>query len=212
MFRVIIAVGLLSAAATNVFAELPISVGVKGGVALTDAFQSTAFLYGDFFPEGEVYIHYYSPSKDYLVGPFVELRLPFGLGVEADALYRPLHLSSGAESRPQSGNNLTRSDFRPANENTHAWEFPILTKYRFKLPIARPYLDAGPSFRTSGAFSYLSNHGVSAGAGVDIKAFVLHISPEVRYTRWAANATGTRIGFLPSSNLNQVELLVGISF
>ena len=49
-----------------------------------------------------------------------------------------------------------------------------------------------------------------SGAGLDIKALILHISPEIRYTRWTAqyfNLSGVL-----DSNQNQAEVLVGITF
>jgi Outer membrane protein beta-barrel domain len=206
MLRIGIGLGFLCFAAGIASAQLPVSAGVKGGVGLTDAFENNTFLLGDFFPEGELYIHNYSPSKDYIVGPFVELRLPFGLGVEADGLYRRLHLAT--ITGPMGGSGT------PYYERSSSWEFPILAKYRFKMPIARPYVDAGPSFRVTDGFpNTLSDHGFAAGAGVDIKALLLHISPEVRYTHWgtdAAPAPGN--GGLPRSNVNQFELLAGIAF
>lgn len=205
MFRVIVAVGLLSAAAANAFAQFPVSIGVKGGVALTDAFENNTFSYPNTLTP-PVVIHNYSPSKDYIVGPFVEVRLPFGLGVEADALYRPLHFATTDEV-----NNVPVT---PYLERSNSWEFPILAKYRLKLPIARPYVDAGPSFRTTGALTsyYLSNHGFTAGVGVDIKALLLHVSPEIRYTRWGADTKLPGATAPVYSNVNQVELLVGIAF
>ncbi|HTU47287.1 MAG TPA: outer membrane beta-barrel protein [Bryobacteraceae bacterium] len=201
MFRIAMVGCLLAGSA---YAQFPVSVGVKGGVALTDAFESSSFLSGDFYPIGEVTIRYYSPSKDYLVGPFVELRLPFNLSVEADALYRKLNFAS-----VQTGVTT------PFRDDDNTWEFPILAKYRFKLPVARPYVDAGPSFRTSAFNAYgtsLSNHGFAAGAGVDIKALLLHVSPEVRYTRWGADFIPGYQLTSPHSNVNQVEFLVGIAF
>ncbi len=205
MFRGAFPVALLCLA-TAASAQWPVSIGVKGGVALTDAFENTNFLYGDFYPYGEITIHNYSDSKDYLVGPFVDLRLPLGLGVEADALYRSLHLATVyafAGGTPV-----------PDLQRDNTWEFPILAKYRFKLPIARPYVDAGPSFRTSRSISQttLSNPGIAAGAGVDVKALLLHISPEIRYTRWAADSIQAGTSGPPHSNVNQVEFLVGVAF
>ena len=41
----------------------------------------------------------FSASKNYVVGPMVELNLPFGLAVEADALYRPLNVTTETQSR-----------------------------------------------------------------------------------------------------------------
>jgi hypothetical protein len=192
----------------NASAQFPVSIGIKGGVALTDAFENNTFSYPNTLT-GPIVIHNYSPSKDYVVGPFIEVRLPFGFGVEADGLYRPLHFATS--SGIAAGENLVPASYLPG---AHAWEFPILAKYRFKLPVARPYVDAGPSFRTinNGYLGQVSNHGFAAGAGVDIKALLLHVSPEIRYTRWGAdNIPAGAIG-PPYSNKNQVELLVGIGF
>lgn len=212
MFRIAVTLGLSLFTAGLASAQLPFSIGVKGGVALTDAYQSDTFSYPNTL--GTVVIHNYSPTKDYLVGPFVELRLPFGLGVEADALYRELHFASGGTGSGIPAGTSLVGFTGPYDQNSHAWEIPILAKYRFKFPIARPYVDAGPSFRTSQKFvsGTLSNHGFAAGAGVDIKALVLHISPEIRYTRWASDSIPVGTAAPPYSNLNQVELLVGISF
>ena len=57
------------------FGEHLLSVGLKGGFPLTDSLSDSA-------------------SKNYLIGPMAELNLPFGLAVEADALYRPLTLTT----------------------------------------------------------------------------------------------------------------------
>jgi hypothetical protein len=191
---------LLGAGASSAFAQLPLGLGLKGGVSLTDAFQSKVL----------VDVHTYSNARDYIIGPFAELWLPFGFGVEADALYRPL---SFAVQQPGFSSSTRFS----------TWEFPILAKYRFKFPIVRPYIDAGPSFRTTTSGTrYLSNHGIAVGGGLDIKALFLHVSPEIRYTRWGSDSShgsipagSSRLSFGPGyaqSNLNQVEFLVGLSF
>jgi len=52
--------------------------------------------------------------------------------------------------------------------------------------------------------------GFVIGAGIDVHALVIHISPEIRYTRWASphfNLNG-----VINSNQNQAEFLVGITF
>ena len=200
MRRQILLFILLSAGASSAFAQLPFGLGLKGGVSLTDAYQSNML----------VDVHTYSDAKDYIIGPFAELRLPFGFGVEADALYRPLSFATQAPGFSSSTRFST-------------WEFPILAKYRFKFPIVRPYIDAGPSFRTTTSNTQLlSNHGIAVGGGLDIKALFLHLSPEIRYTRWGSDSsngsipagTGT-LSFGPGyaqSNVNQVEFLIGISF
>ena len=163
-------------------------------------------------PENGV-LQYNAPVQHYIVGPEVELRLPFNLGVEFDALYRNLQYSAGQVSLNASGSN---------------WEFPLLLKYRFKFPVARPFLDAGAAWDTITGLKETLNQvattpselvknttaGVVLGAGVDIHVPFLHLSPELRYTRWNSN----QISIVQStfnvlhSNLNQAEFLVGITF
>src|SRR5258708_39202810 len=41
-------------------------------------------------------LRFCSTSKDYIVGPMMELGLPFHLSVEIDGLYRPLNFTSAA--------------------------------------------------------------------------------------------------------------------
>lgn len=176
------------------FAQLPISIGVKAGVPLTDSFNTTS-LGND--------ITGYSNSKNYIVGPMVDLKLPFHLSVEADALYRPLTIT-------------TNNSGTIASSNHANWEFPILAKYHFSFPIVKPYLEAGPSFRTTSGINYLSNNGVTVGAGVDIHALLLRISPEFRYTHWGSDSSSLANPFegnpFVSSKQDQVEFLVGFSF
>jgi hypothetical protein len=176
-----------------------LSFGIKGGVPVTDAFSdhtSTAV---------DVITHSFSSSKNYVVGPMIELRLPLGLSVEADALYRPLDLTTDTRVVPQPPIHFS--------SDLSSWEFPILGKYRFlHVPVLSPYVEAGPIFRAVGASgSYLSNQGFAIGGGVDIKLVLLRVSPEIRYSRWGKDATVT--GFLAApSNINQAEFLIGVSF
>jgi hypothetical protein len=134
----------------------------------------------------------YSKSKLYIVGAMVEVHLPLGLGIEADGLYRPVNSAMDLQVIP-----------RPVahySENVATWEFPILGKYRFTfLPILKPFIEAGPSFRTTGSgLSWVSGKGITAGAGVGIKVIKRKISPEIRYTHWGADA--------------EAEFLVAFSF
>jgi outer membrane protein with beta-barrel domain len=183
-------------ASVGAFAQLPFSVGVKVGVPLTDAFNKTTF--GPDFTE-------YSDSKNYIVGPMVELKLPFHLSVEADALYRPLNLTASSPA------GKTSSDYS-------SWEFPILAKFHFSFPIVKPYFEAGPSFRaTSDKIGHLSNNGITVGVGADVKAILIRVSPEFRYTHWASDSFPDVIPLaLPTtyiaSKQDQVEFLVGLSF
>src|SRR5262245_41241381 len=80
----------------------PFGAGIKGGVPLTD-FVSAA---------GNGNLSYLAHTNRYVVGPFVELRLPFHLGIEFDALYRRIDYTASSGS---SSTSITSG----------AWEFPL---------------------------------------------------------------------------------------
>jgi len=217
---------LLMFACTAVFAQ-PVSFGLKGGLPFTD------FL--DTISGSRVTVN--SVTNRYIIGPSLELRLPFGLGVEADALYRHFNYNSTA--------NLVDvvSTLRTTGDN---WEFPILLKKRFggAGPI-HPFVDAGVNFnKISGlsqslstlAFPNLINNrsssnpaelkndftaGFTLGGGLEVRLLFLRVVPEIRYTRWGSQqfngifpptgGSSSLIGSL-TSNQNQAEFLVGFTF
>jgi len=191
----------------SVFAQ-PFSAGIKAGVPLND-FLSAA---------GNGTFDYTAPTQRYVVGGMAEVRLPLGLGVEFDALYRKLGFN---------GSGILGSDTISASGSN--WEFPLLLKYRFHFPVVRPYLDAGVAWDTitglketivsvtlpvQSSPSDLQRNttmGFVVGGGVDIHAVFLHISPEIRFTRWNSTQISDALGLL-HSNLNQGEFLVGLTF
>lgn len=195
--RIALAIFFLTSAAA--FAQ-SVSVGVKGGVPFTGGLS-------DFSQNGvDVITRTFSNSKEYIIGPSVELNFPVGVSVEADALYRPLNFTTAITVVP-----------RPAStteSNVSSWEFPILLKYRFPFPIVKPLVEAGPSFRTTGSqLTWFSNRGLTLGGGVEFKIGRLRFGPELRYTRWGADAAPSLgVFFNPPSQKNQAEFLLGISF
>ena len=73
----------------------------------------------------------------------VELRLPLGFAIEADALYSQANLSSVIEA---AGSLVS------AATDANSWEFPVVLKKKFGGADAiaasvRPYVEAGASFR-----------------------------------------------------------------
>jgi opacity protein-like surface antigen len=195
----------------------PVGFGLKGGIPsndFTNAVQSGRF-------------NYTSSSQRYIVGPMLELRLPAGFSIELDALYRRFSYSSISNPIDLLINQRTTAN---------AWEFPLVAKYKFKTSIARPYVEGGIAWDTltglkqdiqqtviptktttttsSSTPTELHNSttkGFVLGFGLDVKALVIHIAPEIRYTRWGAqHFFDTNGGF--GSNRNQAEFLVGISF
>lgn len=184
------------------FGQHLFSFGIKGGFPLTDPLSS------DTFNSVDVVTHAFSASKNYLVGPMVELKLPFGLAVEADALYRPLNLTT--ESQIVSSSAVSR-----ISEDVSSMEFPILLKAHFlHTPIVKPYVEAGPIFRyVASKIQYLADSGFALGAGVDFKLPFVRIGPELRHSRWGSDSASALANVsLPPSNQNQVEFLIGLSF
>jgi hypothetical protein len=196
----------------SVFAQ-PFSAGIKAGVPLTDFLNAAES--GTF--------NYTAPTQRYIVGGMAEVRFPLGLGVEFDALYRRLSYTG-------SGNLV--DVFTTSKTTGSNWEFPLLLKYRFHFPVVRPYLDAGVAWDTLAGLKQTVSEtgflpisttpspselkrngtmGIVVGGGVDIHAVFLHISPEIRFTRWNSTQISDALGLL-HSNLNQGEFLVGVTF
>ena len=198
MRRIVLLACSLPLLSTLALGQRLLSVGIKGGVPFTDAFNSNVSASVD------VVTNSFSASKNYVIGPFAELHLPLGLSIEADALYRPLNLAIDTQVIPQSP--------RRSVVDFSSWEFPILGKYHFlHTPVVKPYVEAGPIFRhVESQASYLSSGGFALGGGVDVKVLRVTITPELRYSRWGTDAALRTI--VAVSNVNQAEFLIGLSF
>ena len=192
----------------------PFSAGLKAGLPLMDFLTDVQ--------NGST-----TATSRYLFGPEAEVRLPLGLSVEFDAIYR--HFSYTGFSGP--GNGVTSTG------SSGNWEFPLVAKYKFPSKIVRPYVEAGVAWdtltglkntvtenlcgpptanpvcnvvATPPAATSKGTMGVVIGGGVDIHAIVIHVSPEIRFTRWSQeyfNLSGVL-----NSGKNQAEFLVGFTF
>ena len=207
----------------------PFTAGVKLGIPVTNYLGAVE----------TADVSFPSYTNRYLGGPTVELRLPFGLGIEVDALYRHYYFQTNGSVTIPSGTIMLN-----ARGSTNDWEFPVLAKYRLPSKLVRPFLDAGIAWATLQGFrqtetvvspisipapadlnqpAHNTVKGAVIGGGLDIKApYGVHLSPELRYTRWGDQH------FLPNSNLpsqfpvhsgiglssnqDQVEVLMGITF
>jgi hypothetical protein len=193
---------LFAVAAPLAFGQHLFSFGIKGGFPLTDIVPDTTINSID------TTAHVFSSSKDYVVGPTLELNLPLGLAVEADALYRPFNFTGDLRVIP-------RTTTTQVSDDVSSVEFPILLKaHILRGPVVKPFVEIGPAFRYLAApIQYLSNTGFSLGGGVDFKLPIVRLSAEVRYSRWGHDAGGVVEGItIPSSNRNQAEFLLGLSF
>jgi outer membrane protein W len=174
----------------------PFHAGVKVGLPLTDFVNTVQGVTS-------------TTTNRYLVGPTVELHLPAGFGVDLDALYRHFDYKNIA------GTTITGI----ANVNSAGdWEFPLLLKYRFPAKIVRPYVAAGVAWdKLTGLTNTLSGDaqkgttmGAVLGVGLDVHLAIIHILPEIRYTRWTDQHFN--ITNVLHSNQNQAEVMVGITF
>jgi hypothetical protein len=195
-----------------------LSVGVKGGAPLGDAFKIVSNA-----ASGR---SYFQDTKRYTIGPMIDVRLPFGLGIELDALYKGMEYGYTGTTGGLSVSSLTKG---------RSWEFPLIAKYRAPGPLVHPYAGLGVSFRrfqglkqfitqdipglvggktNIGTPAELSDNftkGIILTGGVEIKALVVRISPEIRYTRWVNHSFRDALNLF-GSNQNQIEMLIGLTF
>jgi hypothetical protein len=168
----------------------PFSAGIKVGVPLTDA--ASILVQPSLGPETEV------DTNRYVIGPYGEVRLPGGFSIEVDALYRSF--------------SYTQNTFSGSVGN---WEFPVMAKYKLlKSGPVKPYIEGGLLLsHLTGSdlnITHASNYGITLGAGLEIHAFVLRISPEIRYDGFFFHDFSSN-SFV-QSNRNQAMVLVGIGF
>ncbi len=164
-----------------------LGLGVMGGLSLL----------------GELYDPYNGVSErvGYLAGVSGQLELRQNLALEVDAIYEPLH---HGYSDGEGFSVLT-------------WDFPVLGKYRLAKLGRAPFVEAGPSFRSSGNLNgYNPSHfGVTAGAGVEVRKRGALLSTALRYTRWLKDSPSNyapREQDYPRTNSNAVELIFGVGY
>jgi hypothetical protein len=186
------------------------SLGVEAGVPVTDSFD-TGFIYrGSFVPS----------TTRYAVGPAFGVRLGGRFAAEFNALYQPF-------SFRQSNMIITPSSSKTTG---NLWQFPLLLRCRILEGPIHPYVTAGPSVQIATNITETNtiinsmpivNHppperravaGVAAGAGLEFSLGRLHISPEIRYTRWAAENFDFSESNHVGTKLNQVQILVAVMF
>ena len=172
-------------------AQFGFGLGVKGGVPFTDVLQGTGAING--MPVTGV-----TRSSEYLIGPAAELRIPLGFALEVDGIYH---------SADYHVNTATSSFSATAS----SWEIPYLAKFRFPIPLLKPFLFAGGAYRT---FSDLSSNitpthnAFVAGGGIELRIKRLRLSGEARYLHW----NGSSVNTYAKLAQNQGEVLFGIMF
>ena len=167
MKQFVLVLFLTAGLAAGAHLDFGVGVGVKGGVPFTYLLKAAGVTSG--VPPT------LSQGSNYIIGPVAELRLPFGFAFEADGLYR------GTQYHVVNSNNL------PTAIQSSSWEIPYLGKFRFPIPLLKPFVVAGGAYRT---FNDLppgvtaTHNGVVAGAGIELRIRRLRLSGEARYLRW----------------------------
>lgn len=190
-----------------------VSIGVKGGVPLTDALDNR------------------DESRPYTIGPSIEIRLPAGFAIEAGALYRRIgNTTSFALRQNLLPTSLIAISFLINRQRGNSWEFPLLGKYYFR-PRAtawQPFIATGYAFRgiwfhddgnetntdpsgVSHTFTFHNDYrsslgiGVVAAAGIRLHLGHFAILPEFRYTRWGGSDNN-------QIRKNEAGFLLGVNF
>lgn len=177
------------------------SFGIKGGVPLTEVLEAKGRI-GD--------RQFLSQTRHFTIGPVLEVRLPAGLSVEVNALYKRFE---------QSGGSITAGE--RVRKSGSSWEFPLLGKYRFAgTVLARPYVEGGVTFhRISDVLQPFrtlpsppanqptgseTRRGIAVGGGLELKLAGIRVSAGIRYSHWGEGLV------VPSTKL--ADFLVGVVF
>ena len=172
---------------TGFAAAQPVGAGIKVGGLLNDILKVQSI---------PTFATFSAEANRLEVGPYVEIRLPAGMAVEADALYHSYAFSNAGIA-----------------STVRAWEFPLLLKHKLLAGPIKPYFEGGVSIGRlfnlqSVPNNHLTNYGVVVGGGVELHLLFFRLSPELRYNGWALR----NFDSLAQSTRNQVSLLVGIGF
>ena len=181
------------------------SFGFVGGANITRDFPISRTVYqSPGHPSGLTTFDLFSNTHTFLAGFSAEVEIRTGFSLEVNALHRNLKLQSRFLF-PDG------SELQNGTSPVTTWEYPMLLKYR--LPMAggiRPFVEAGPSFRTrhNPAPTEPSQFGGTFGAGAEFRVGRIRVSPAIRYTRWQYDGDYPRI----ATKRDQFEFVTGISY
>ena len=213
-------IGAWSLQAQDSESHMPVDLGFKVGIPVTDMFSAgNTTQFGNNIPGSG----FSSAVPRYEFGVSGEFHLPKNLRFEIDGLYKRGGFSSAL---PWANGGVA---YRPTTFNS--WEIPGLFKHNFSAGHFRPFVDFGASLRhistisqttyaagllngvamtdNSIALHNRNSFGGVAGIGMTFKVGAVKLSPEARYTRWANEAFQTN-GL--RTNLDQGDVLLGITF
>jgi hypothetical protein len=166
----------------------------------------------------------------FLFGPMAEVRLPRRFSLEVDALYKRKLNYTNTTFYLLPGLVQLRTETRDVT--ARSWEIPVILKWHISGKRNPAFVGGGFSSRSltgtshvfgnvtgfeampPTSFDFRTNqgdlvnpwtHGIVAAAGLDIRAGVFQVQPELRYTRWLSSP------FAFATRLDTVQILVGIA-
>jgi hypothetical protein len=182
---------------------------VRGGVPITDAFETV---------QGNE-ASYFTNTKRYVIGPAIEFHLPGRLLIGVDGLYKRLGFEFQETAAGVSAATVANS-----------WTFPAMLKWEFIPGPVRPFAGIGGSLRhVSGIeqvrnvlgnvtdvdpveFNKRNDVGLVFGGGLAIEVGRLRIIPEFRYTRWGSETFRDPVRSFLRTNRNEGDFLLGLTF
>jgi hypothetical protein len=206
--------------------HLPVTLGFKVGIPVTDMFDAsnTTLFNGNQIVPGSAYT---SAVPRYEFGLSAEFHLPYHLRFEIDGLYKRAGFATQGLAAGFGGVGTATQYY---NTSANVFEIPGVFKYNISVGHFRPFIDFGASLRHIATinqtslftdrplFSFDNNtpelrnrnsFGGVAGFGITFKKGPFELTPEARYTRWA-NESFSGMGL--RTNLDQGDVLLGISF
>ncbi len=127
--------------------------------------------------------------RNFTIGPTVEFKPPIiPIRIVADALYKRVEGPTAADGKTTAS----------------VWDFPIMARVELPLPMLRPFVGGGPTFRRVSLFDGDWQKGGVVGAGIRINAIAVKITPEFRYSHFGSSSV--------RGQDNQGEFLIGITF
>jgi hypothetical protein len=216
----LVLLGAMSLYAQDSESHMPVTLGFKVGMPITDMFSAGNVGYLNGSIPGSTYN---AATPKYILGVSGEFHVYKRFRLEVDGLYKRTGFSTSG-LYGSTGSNFYQST------GANVWEVPALLKTNITIGHVRPFVDFGASLRHISSIQnnqflpglpsgiILDNvdglhnrnsYGGVAGIGITFKKGPFELSPEVRYTRWANESfqiNGLR------SNLDQGDFLLGISF
>jgi len=188
-----------------------VSFGVMAGLALTGGFPTRTESYSNvlavdpatgMLTPTDAVVTLNSNRTSPVAGINVGVPVYRELSVEIGLIYRPMY----ARDISQYSNGSTRQD----RFTVLTWQFPVLARYRFRLRGVDPFMEAGPSFRSSGNLNNAnpSRFGMTGGAGIEWHRPAFTLAPTLRYTYWNADVNASGM----ATHRNQAELFLNFRF